>query len=160
MSRPAAVPESSRLAVFSLAVRDSSLERFRAVAFAQANWRPTPQALSIAELARHLVDADRWLVDKLRDAARPSMRAAAGSLTVATEKEWERLIGQLESSGKERSALISRLRTADLERPLQDDRFGGEVTTWWVIVRGNLDHEIHHRGQLATYLRILADASG
>ena len=26
---------------------------------------------------------------------------------------------------------------------------------WWIIVRGNLDHETHHRGQIAAYLRML-----
>jgi uncharacterized damage-inducible protein DinB len=38
-----------------------------------------------------------------------------------------------------------------------DDRFGGEVTLWWTIVRGNLEHEAHHRGQIAVYLRIVND---
>ena len=26
---------------------------------------------------------------------------------------------------------------------------------WWLILRANLDHEIHHRGALAVYLRVL-----
>ena len=159
MNRPVAVPESSRLAVFSLAVRDSSMKRFRTVDFASANWRPSPNSLSVAELARHLVDADRWLADTLHGFERVRAEAVAGSFAVASEAEWERLLAQLESAGRERSTLISRLRSADLDRKMKDTRFGGEVTTWWVIVRGNLDHEIHHRGQLAAYLRILADAS-
>ena len=40
---------------------------------------------------------------------------------------------------------------------MPDDRFGGDVSLWWVVVRGNLDHEAHHRGQLATLLRIIED---
>jgi uncharacterized damage-inducible protein DinB len=36
-----------------------------------------------------------------------------------------------------------------------DDRFGCQVSVWWVIVRGNLEHEAQHRGQVASYLRIL-----
>jgi len=159
LNRPVAVPESSRLAVFSLAVRDSSMKRFRAVDHASANWRPSPNSLSVAELARHLIDADRWLADTLHGFERVRAEAVAGAFAVASEAEWERLLTQLESAGRERSTLISRLRSADLDRKMKDTRFGGEVTTWWVIVRGNLDHEIHHRGQLAAYLRILADAS-
>jgi uncharacterized damage-inducible protein DinB len=31
-----------------------------------------------------------------------------------------------------------------------------EVTIWWIIVRGNLDHETHHRGQLSVYLKPLS----
>jgi uncharacterized damage-inducible protein DinB len=38
-----------------------------------------------------------------------------------------------------------------------DSRFG-EVTVWWVIVRGNLDHEIHHRGFIGAYLKMLGVA--
>ena len=154
-----AVPESSRLAVFSLAVRDSSVKRFRTVGFEHANWRPSPNALSIAELVRHIIDADRWLAETLHGYERPRAEATAGFFSVTSEAEWDRLLAQLESAGRERSTLISRLRSTDLDRKMKDTRFGGEVTTWWVIVRGNLDHEIHHRGQLSTYLRLLADAS-
>lgn len=37
-----------------------------------------------------------------------------------------------------------------------DKRFGKKVTIWWIIIRGNLDHEIHHRGQLSVYLKLLS----
>jgi uncharacterized damage-inducible protein DinB len=40
---------------------------------------------------------------------------------------------------------------------IYDDRFDKDVSIEWIILRGNLDHEIHHRGQLAVYLRTLND---
>ena len=43
----------------------------------------------------------------------------------------------------------------DFSRTMPDPRFGESVSVWWIIVRGNLDHEIHHRGQIAAYLRAL-----
>ena len=48
------------------------------------------------------------------------------------------------------------VRTSTIER-LQLIPAGKEVSVWWIIVRGNLDHEIHHRGQLSSYLRAILD---
>jgi uncharacterized damage-inducible protein DinB len=62
----------------------------------------------------------------------------------------------LRQSGEQRARLLLTLTDSFLDSPMSDDRFG-EVTVWWVIVRGNLDHEAHHRGQLALYLRIIQD---
>ena len=42
---------------------------------------------------------------------------------------------------------------------IYDDRYNDMVSIEWVILRGNLDHEIHHRGQIAAYLRVLQDKS-
>ena len=71
--------------------------------------------------------------------------------------EFERLLLALEESGRRRRHRIEDLSDGDLDTVVPDDRFGGEVSVWWLIVRGNLDHEIHHRGQIATWLRLLAD---
>lgn len=40
-----------------------------------------------------------------------------------------------------------------------DQRFGGEVSVWWIVMRGNLEHESHHRGQVAAYVRALEDGA-
>jgi len=40
---------------------------------------------------------------------------------------------------------------------LWDDRFCNLVRIEWIIFRGNIDHEIHHRGQVAAYLPVLKD---
>ena len=49
-------------------------------------------------------------------------------------------------------------RISTIER-LQLFPAGKEVSVWWIIVRGNLDldHEIHHRGQLSSYPRAILD---
>ena len=67
------------------------------------------------------------------------------------------LLQNLFQTGKERENLIERIENKDWNRQIYDDRFNGDVSVWWLIVRGNLDHEIHHRGQLALYLRVLED---
>ena len=45
----------------------------------------------------------------------------------------------------------------DLSQLVFDSRFNGYVSVLWIVLRGNLDHEVHHGGQLASYLRLLQD---
>jgi uncharacterized damage-inducible protein DinB len=63
-------------------------------------------------------------------------------------------IAKLEQCLADKISVLETFSSDQLEEKIPDDRFGGEVTKWWVIVRGTIDHEIHHRGQLATYLRM------
>lgn len=152
--------ESRNLAAWSRAVRESSLKRLRLVPAGREGWRPTPEAMSFADLARHLIDADEWLFRKLEDHALEPMVGHAGDAGEVTRAGYLELLDQLEQTGSQRSDLIAGLSPAQLAEPIFDRRFGGEVTVWWVIVRGNLDHEVHHRGQLAAYLRMARIAGG
>ena len=149
--------ESENLAAFSRAVRESSLKRLRLVPEGRENWRATPETMSFADQARHLIDADEWLFRKLEERALEPMVGQAGDAGEVTRVEYLDLIARLEQTGRQRSDLIAGLSSDQLATPIFDRRFGGEVTVWWVIVRGNLDHEIHHRGQIATYLRLVSE---
>lgn len=151
--------EASLLADFARAVRESSLRRFRVVPRGRENWRPTPMALTIADLARHLIAADRWLFEKLEHPDFPPMTAETGVAPLPDRSAYDALLNELEVTGHLRADHLKDFTPADLAAPIPDVRFGGEVSTWWVVVRGNLDHEIHHRGQLAAYLGILQAGS-
>lgn len=149
--------DGQRLAELSEAVRESTLKRLRVVPEGLENWRPVPSAMSFADLAHHIAEADRWLFRKLESPELPPMRGAAGACVVADRAQFLALIEELVDLGRRRSALLRGLDAAALDRRLPDARFGGEVSVWWIVVRGNLDHEAHHRGQLATYLRQVAE---
>lgn len=151
--------ESGNLEAFSRAVRESSLKRLRSVPEGRESWRPTPEAMSFADLAHHLIDADEWLFKKLEDRALEPMVGHAGEAGDATRDRYMEMLARLEQTGRQRADLIAGLSADQLAEAIFDRRFGGEVTVWWVIVRGNLDHEIHHRGQIATYLRMEEGAS-
>ncbi len=148
--------EGAKLAELSAAVRESTLKRLRLVPLGRENWRPVDGALSFAEIAQHVVECDEWLFRKLDDPELHAIKARAGSVTVAGRAQFRALLDRLAVLGDHRRDLLASLTDAQLDARIPDDRFGGEVTVWWVIVRGNLDHEAHHRGQLAAYLRILA----
>ena len=146
--------ESSNLAAWSKAVRESTLKRLRLVPAGRENWRPIPRAMSIAGIAQHIADADLWLFKKLEDPTLQAMKGCGAAQTIASHGEFLAIVSNLERTGDKRSALIRQLTPSELAQQIPDERFGGEVSVWWEIVRGNLDHETHHRGQLAAYLRI------
>jgi uncharacterized damage-inducible protein DinB len=146
--------EGNRLAEFSRAVRESTLKRLLQVPLGKENWSPLPAVMTFADIAHHIGEADRWLLQKLDNPTMPKMVGKVGEAAYVTPEEFQKLVKNLMQSGEQRAELISTLTDSFLDSPITDDRFGN-VTVWWVIVRGNLDHEAHHRGQLAVYLRII-----
>jgi uncharacterized damage-inducible protein DinB len=151
--------ESGNLAVFARGVRESSLKRLRRVPAGRENWRPTPESMSFADLAHHLIDTDEWLFRKLAERVLEPMLGRVGEAGEPTRDRYLEILARLEETGRQRADLIATLSAEQLAEPIFDRRFGGEVTVWWVIVRGNLDHEIHHRGQIATYLRLIEEGA-
>lgn len=147
--------EASKLSQLSKAMRESTLKRFYLVKKGLEIWRPTPKSMSFADLARHLIDADEWLFRKLRDSSLTSIKGKPGIAGIGNYDEFLALLETLRQTGEKRAALLCSLDDSRLREKLFDDRFGEEVSVWWIIVRGNLDHEAHHRGQIAVYLRIL-----
>lgn len=145
--------EAQYLAVWSAAVRESTLKRLRRVPGGLENWRVSPEAMSFADLAQHVIDADGWLFRKLADRSLEPMVGHAGIAHITARCQYLDLLARLHSLSADRERLISGFTADQLAETIFDRRFGGEVTVWWVVVRGNLDHEVHHRGQISAYLR-------
>ena len=146
--------QALELAEWSRAVRESSLKRLRAVPAGSENWRPVADAMSFGDLAHHIVEADEWLFKKLEARALAPMFGHAGAVTITVREQYMQLLRELEHLGGKRSRLIAGFSDEQLRECVEDQRFGGEVTVWWILVRGNIDHEIHHRGQISAYLRM------
>lgn len=147
--------EGRRLAEWSQAVRESTLKRLRRVPRNMFDWRPVSEALSFADIAHHLAVCDRWLFSKLENPALMGIKGQVGEAALLIS-QFSTILDDLADLGERRRLFLSHLDERALNRLLPDDRFGGEVSAWWVIVRGNLDHEVHHRGQIAVYLRQLS----
>lgn len=149
--------EGARLADLSRAVRESTFKRLRQVPRGRENWRISARSMSIADVAHHLVESDRWLFRKLAQPALRGIDAIAGEAGEVDGEGFRQLLMELEETGERRARLLAEMSVPDLAEIVPDDRFAGEASVWWVIVRGNLDHEAHHRGQIAAYLRVLKD---
>ena len=147
--------ESKRLALFSGAVRESTLKRLRLVPEEHENWRISSKAMSFADLAQHLIDADSWLFEKLRIKNLKPMAGRAHLVEIRDRNQYDVLLGELEQTGDHRNSMLDKITDEELSEMIHDDRFGGEVSAWWIIMRGCLDHEIHHRGQISAYLRAI-----
>jgi uncharacterized damage-inducible protein DinB len=146
--------DAANLAAWSVAVRESSLKRLRVVPPERENWRPVPGAMSFADIAQHIVDADLWLFRKLELRTLHPIQGRDGTVNISTRQEYLDILSHLAQTGNRRSELIQGLSQTQMSERIPDQRYGGEVSVWWEIVRGNLDHETHHRGQLAAYLRM------
>lgn len=147
--------EGRRLAELSTAVRESTLKRLRLVPEGYENWRISPETMSFADVAQHLIDADRWLFKMLELKNMKPMVGRPGLAHITSRGQYLSLLEELIQIGAHRSKMLEEMTEADLSERVFDERFDGEVTVWWIIVRGNLNHEIHHRGQIAAYLRVI-----
>ena len=148
--------ENERLAAFSTAVRESTLKRLRQVPEGRENHRLSADSMSIADIAAHILEADLWLFEKMNNSELPPMTGRAGTTGEIDHSAFEALIDRLETAGCRRAEIITGLDADGLGRILPDSRFGGETALWWIILRGTLDHEIHHRGQIALLLTSIA----
>jgi len=148
--------EKENLIEFSKAIRDSTIKRLKIVPTGYENWSISENAMSFADTVHHLIECDNWLFKKLKNRELKPILGQNKKQKDIDRKTFDDLILDLIKSGEKRVNLIKNLSNSELQEKIFDQRFG-EVTVWWVIVRGNLDHEIHHRGQLAIYLRILKD---
>jgi len=142
---------------FCKAVRDSTLERLKIVPEGYENWRISKNSLSLAEIAQHLLDSDDWTINKIKDPTIKSILAEKGSIEDCSRDEFNTLISALEESLEKKIKFIDSLDKEKMKSKIYDDRFNGEVSIEWIILRGNIDHEIHHRGQIAAYLRTMKD---
>jgi uncharacterized damage-inducible protein DinB len=145
------------LSEFCKAVRDSTIKRLKKVPEGYENWCISKNALSFAEIASHLIESDEWLIKKIKDPTLRSIRAEKGSLKDCSRKEFNSLILGLEDSLNRKFELINSLNKEKMKNKIYDDRFTDEVSIEWIILRGNIDHEIHHRGQISAYIRTLED---
>ena len=147
--------EVARLIEFSKVVRESTLKRLKKLNFSTVNRSPKPGMMSFADIAGHLIDSDEWMIRKIKNKNLDPIDGIPGSVIIRSEEQLNNLFARLEKSLIDKCEFLGTLEDNVLEEKIYDSRFNGEVSVWWIIVRGNIDHEIHHRGQLAAYLSMM-----
>ena len=149
--------EIKLLLEFCKAVRKSTLKRLKMVPEGYENWKISPGALSFAEVAKHIIDLDYWMFEKIKNPDLKSIETETAIIKHCDRDRYLSLIDNLKNLLEKKIEFINTFDVDKLKAKMFDDRFDSEVSIEWIILRGNLDHEIHHRGQIAAYLRVLKD---
>jgi len=149
--------EIELLIEYSRAVRESTIKRLAIVPEGYENWKLSPGALSFAEIAKHIIDLDNWLFEKIKNPNIKSIETETAITKNCDSNVYKELLISLKRVLETKIEFIKTFDEDSLNRRIFDDRFNSEVSIAWIILRGNIDHEIHHRGQISAYLRVLKD---
>ena len=109
------------------------------------DWKTCDSAMTLGELLNHFPQAEALLVHAVLNGVLPTERPTPNNNTAE-------LIAAFDESHEAAIALITALPTDKLQDSIAP--FGGPMTREQLLY-ALLEHEVHHRGQLYTYLRIL-----
>ena len=127
----------------------------------KVHWAPVGGALSLGQLLRHIwhsesgvrevVLYDRW--DYYKRRIPDGLFAILGEV-----RDMDEEIQSLEKTHQETLTLVEQMPLERFEQEFRNDEFGFR-RKGYVILLGIIEHEVHHRAQLLTYLRILGIAN-
>ena len=147
-----------RLASFSDSVRDSTLKRLRAVPKGQENFRCPDGAMSFADLADHLIHADKVCMKLLETRFKGKDLGKSRGKVVQDREEFDALIEALEDLQQLRHEFVMSMDDDKLSTVIRYDLLKGKgEMSLGAFLYGILDHETHHRGAMVVYLSILRD---
>ena len=122
----------------------------------RASWKPHAKSMSLGELAIHLANIESY---GIAVATRPELDFAALAGTGVTNTKWTSRDDALAQFDRNVEAARRAISSASDEQLRQQWtlRFGDHVVAtlprlaaWRSVV---MSHQIHHRGQLSTYIR-------
>jgi uncharacterized damage-inducible protein DinB len=119
-----------------------------AVPTGNRDYKPDPKSRSAWELATHIAISDIWFLDSI---AKGEFVWSGDRSTLPTEmSDPEGVAKWYETNVPERLKTLRALSAADLVKTVE---FFGmkQPNVMWLLLMNN--HSIHHRGQLAGYLR-------
>ena len=129
----------------------NTLKVLRAVPNDRRDYKPDEKSRTAWELATHLASSDLWCLDSVCDAAfvydpEVENKRTAGLNTIDDIVEFYK---------REYPKRIQRLRSVPAEQLAKEvDFFGTTREPIWLLGAAN-NHNVHHRGQLMTYLRAM-----
>src|ERR1051325_2268250 len=118
----------------------------------KGQWKPHQKSFPLAHLAQLVAWMPGWVA---KGALGEDIDLGHGG-GYSFEKT-EALMEMFDKNVKEATEALSRVRDADLQKPWSLKRNGKVLMSLprQVIVRQNINHLVHHRGQLTVYLRLL-----
>lgn len=130
--------------------RAVTLQFLEALDEAELGWRPTPEAMTCAQQLLHIVQNEdfherglfggEWDRELLRFPSPMPSKEALGDYFAEVRRRMR--------------ARLAALTPADLDAPIEHPNAPpGLNLRWWLTFL--LEHEVHHKGQLAVYFRLM-----
>lgn len=118
----------------------------------QGQWRPHPKSFPLGHLAQLVAWMPGWITHTLRETELDL--GQGGGYTFETT---ETLLALFDKNVREAKEAITASRDEDYGVPWSLKVHGQVVMTLprGTVVRQNISHLVHHRGQLTVYLRLL-----
>jgi len=118
----------------------------------KGTWKPHQKSFSLAHLAQLCAWMPGWITYAVRDDSLDITKAGSYS-----NEKTETLLAMFDKNVKEARAALAGARDADLAKPWSLKHTDRVVFTLpkAAVVRQNINHLIHHRGQLTVYLRLI-----
>ena len=130
-------------------VHERTMRVVRCIPPDKVDWSPREGKFTLGDLARHIATADRYIFAEVVQ-GNPSCYAGCGP---DLARGYDEIISFIARLHRESVEIISQLSAADLEQKCITPN-GSAITTWkWL--RAMVEHHIHHRGQIYTYLGLL-----
>ncbi|HEX2327732.1 MAG TPA: DinB family protein [Candidatus Angelobacter sp.] len=130
-------------------IRQRTLRVIACIPRENFDWRPAEGKFSFADLIRHIATIERYMYAE-NVQLRPSRYPGHGPELADGP---EQVIEFFHRTHAESMAVFRSLTAADLEKKCVTP--GGTPITVWKWLRAMVEHEIHHRAQIYTYLGIL-----
>jgi uncharacterized damage-inducible protein DinB len=118
----------------------------------RGTWKPHPKSFALGHLAQLLSWMPGWLTTTLRE-TELDLRGGPGYSFETTDT----LLEQFDRNVREARAAIEGAKDADFMVPWSL-KIGSQVAFTLpraAVVRQNINHLVHHRGQMTVYLRLL-----
>jgi len=118
----------------------------------KGKWKPHEKSFPLGHLAQLVAGMPGWITNALRETS-----LNLGSFPGYTYEKTETLLSAFDKNVKEARQAIAASKDADYSVPWSL-KHGDQVLFTLpraAVVRTNISHLIHHRGQLTVYLRLL-----
>jgi uncharacterized damage-inducible protein DinB len=118
----------------------------------KAEWKPHPKSFALGHLAQLVATMPGWVTHTIRDDALDLASGPGYSF-----QKTESLLKQFDELVKTARGAIQSAKDSDFDAPWSL-KMGDRVLFTMpkgTVVRQNINHLVHHRGQLTVYLRLL-----
>lgn len=130
-------------------IRRRTLTFAQAIPSDQINWSPEKDAFTFGDILRHLAAVEKITVSAVVD---ERWQAYPGHSSDVAQDPNE-IIGYLEATHDAAMQMLRTMPDSELQSPRT--ALTGQTLRAWRLLMSIIEHEIHHRSQLASYLTML-----